>query len=162
MIYILITLSFLLESVVSNIVPINSFLTPLFVFTSLIILYPYFKNKRLNYIITFAICGLIYDVCFTDLIFINTICFSICGIISILCYNYFKYNIYSSNILNILNIIIYRIINYLILIIISYMSFNSFILLKGIYNSIIINIIYGVFIYLIANLISNIFNIKID
>ena len=152
MVYIIIAFSLLLELIFSNIVPINSFLTPLFAFTSLVILYPYFKNKNLNYIITCALFGLIYDICFTDSIFINTICFSICGIISILCYNYFKYNIYSSNILNIFNLIIYRIMSYLLLIIVSYLKFNSLILFQGIYNSIVVNIIYGVLIYLMANL----------
>lgn len=161
MIYILLILSFLLESVFTKIVNINSFLIPLFVITSLTILYPYFKNK-INFIITCVVCGFFYDISFSDSLFINTISFGICGGVLILVYNYIKYNIYTSNFLNILNIMLYRLVSYLLLVIVDVISFNGFRLFEGIYNSIILNIIYGVIIYLISNLISKIFNIKRD
>ena len=159
MLYILLILSFLFESVITNIVYINTFLTPLFLLTSLTILYPYFKNKT-NFVIVCIICGLLYDMAFCDSIFINTISFGICSFFIIMCYNYFKYNIYSSNFINIVNIAFYRLESYILLIIIDYIKFNKYILFEGIYNSILINIIYGIIIYLIADLISKIFNIK--
>ena len=159
MLYILIILSFLFEAAITNIIYINTFLTPLFLLTSLTILYPYFKNKT-NFVIACIICGLFYDMAFCDSIFINTICFGICSFFIIMCYNYFKYNIYSSNLINIVNIVVYRLESCLLLVIIDYIKFNKYILFESIYNSIVINIIYGIIIYLIADLISKIFNIK--
>lgn len=160
MVYVIILLSFLFESIFTNIVNSYSFLTPLFLLTSLSILYPYFKNKRINFIIICIICGLFYDIAFTDSPFINTISFGICSGFIILSYNYVSYNIYSSNIINIINIIFYRIISYLLLCIIDYINFNELNLLEGIYNSLLVNIIYGIIIFIIVELIAKIFNIK--
>ena len=159
MVYILVIISFLLESAITNIVSIDSIFIPLFKLTSLVILYPYFKNKT-NFIIACLICGFIYDVSFSDSVFINTISFGISGFLTVLAYNYFKHTIYSSNFINIFIIVLYRIISYVLLVIVDYMNFKWFILIKGIYSSIIINIIYGIFIYLISNFLSKMFNIK--
>lgn len=161
MIYILLIFSFLFESVITNIVNINSFLISLFLLTSLVILYPYFKDKII-FVIVCVICGFFYDVAFSDSVFINTISFGICSGLIMIGYNYMKYNIYTSNFINIVNIVFYRLISYLLLVIVDVVSFNGFSLLKGIYNSILINIVYGIIIYLILNLLSKIFNIKRD
>ena len=162
MIYIIIIISFLLETIISNIVNINSFLTPLFLLTSLVILYPYFKGNKFNFVLVCIICGLFYDLALTDSLFINTISFGLCSGIIIFSYNYFKYNIYSSNLINLINIVFYRVISYLLLCIVDYISFSEINLIQGIYNSILINIVYGIIIYIISNLISKIFNIKGD
>ena len=160
MIYIVIIFSFLFESVFSNIVNINSFLIPLFLLTSLSIIYPFFKNKNFNFVIVSIICGLFYDISFTNSPFINTISFSICSGLIILSYNYVSYSIYSSNFINIINIIIYRVISYLLLCIVDFVNFNESILLEGIYNSLLVNLIYGIILFIIVDLISKIFNIK--
>lgn len=160
MIYFIIVFSLFFESSFSNIIPFNSILTPLFLITSLVIMYPYFRNKNINFLISCLLCGIFYDVIFSNSSFVNTISFVVFGGIIILGYNYIKYNILSSNILNVVVIVLYRIISYLILCIIDYSNFNGFSLLEGIYNSIIINVIYGIIIYIIMDKISKIFKIK--
>ena len=160
MIYIILIFSFLFESVFSNVVNSYTFLTPLFLLTSLSILYSYFKNNNINFVIVCIICGLFYDISFTDTPFINTITFGFCSGLIILGYNYIKYNIFNCNFINIVNIIFYRIINYFLLCIIDYTTFNGGIFLEGIYNSLLVNIIYGVIIFLIVDLLSKIFNVK--
>ena len=152
--------SFLFVSVFSNIVNINSFLTPLFLLTALSMLYPYFKNKKTNFIIVCIICGLFYDIAFTNSLFINTISFGFFGALIILGYNYFTYNIFSSNFINIIGIIFYRIVSFLLLCIIDFINFNEVILLQGIYNSLLANLIYGIIMFLIIDLLTKIFNIK--
>jgi len=160
MIYIILIFSFLFESAFTNIVNTYGFLTPLFLLTSLTILHPYFKNNKLNFVIVSIICGLFYDFSFTGTPFINTISIGICSGFIILLYNYMNYNIVNSNLINIVLISIYRIISYLILCIIDYIRFNEMSLLEGIYNSLLVNVIYGIIIFIIINLISKIFNIK--
>ena len=160
MIYIFFIFSYLFESVITNILPNNSILTPLFLLTSLTIVYPYFKDKKLNYIIVCIICGLFYDITLTSSSFINTLSFGLCGGLIMLGYNYINYNIFSSNFLNVIVLIFYRIITYLLLCIIGFILFDEMLLLEGIYNSIIANIIYGIFIYIVIDLVSKIFGIK--
>lgn len=160
MIYIILIFSFLFEAAITNILPNNSILTPLFLLTSLTLLYPYFKNKKLNFVITCAICGFLYDIAFTNSSFINTLSFSLCSGLVILGYNYINYNLYSSNLFNIIILIFYRIISYLLLCIVDLISFDEMLLLEGIYNSLIANIIYGIFIYMLIDVLSKIFGIK--
>ena len=160
MIYIILIFSFLFEATFTKVVNIYSLLTPLFLLTSLTILYPYFKKNNFNFIIASIICGLFYDVSLTGSPFINTISFGICSGFIILGYNYMNYNIVNSNFINIIIICIYRIVSYLLLCIIDYIKFNETFLLEGMYNSLVVNVIYGIIIFIIVNLIAKIFNIK--
>lgn len=160
MIPIVLIFSFLFEGIFSNLVNTDSIFIPLFCLTSLLLIYPYFKKKDINYIIVCLILGLFYDIVFSDSAFVNTICFCIIGFLNIICYKYVKYNIYTSNIINLILLITYRIISYIILLSINYITFNSTIFFKGIYSSILINIIYGIMLYYIIELLSKIFNQK--
>jgi len=161
MICIILILSFLLEATFTNLVPIDSFLIPLFTITSLVIVYPYFKKKNINYILVCLIIGFFYDITFSDSLFVNTISFAIIGGLINLCYNYVKYNIYTSSIINIIILISYRIITYIMLLSINYITFNKYIFLKGISNSLLLNIIYGIVLYITIELLAKIFNKKI-
>ena len=152
--------SFLFEAMFTNLVGTNSIFIPLFTLTSLVLVYPYFKKKNFNYVLVCLILGIFYDIAFADSVFVNTICFGIIGGLNILIYNYVKYNIYTSNIINIIIIITYRIISYIILLSINFIIFNGNILFKGIYSSLLINIAYGVILYFIIELLAKIFNKK--
>ena len=160
MIYGILIFSFLFESAFSNIITKGSILVPLFLLTSLTILYPYFKNKKMNFVITCVICGFIYDISLTSSLFINTLSFASASGLIILIYNYINYNIYSSNFVNIVILIFYRVISYILLCIVDFINFNEMSLLEGIYGSLIVNIIYGIIIFIIIDLIAKIFNIK--
>jgi len=160
MIYIIIIFSFLFESAFSNIVNSHTFLTPLFLITSFSILYPYFKNNNFKFIIISIICGLFYDISLTNSTFINTISFGFASGLIIILYNYMNYNIFNSNFINIIIIIFYRIVSYFLLCIIDVIKFNEISLLEGIYNSLLVNIVYGIIIFIIVNLLAKIFNIK--
>ena len=160
MIYIILIFSFLFETMFTNIVTIDSFLIPLFLLTSLSILYPYFKKNKLTFFIVSVICGFFYDIMVTNSPFINAISFSVCSGLIILGYSYMNYNIVNSNFINVIIIIIYRVVSYLLLFIIDFIKFNGNNLLQGIYNSILVNIIYGIILYIVIDLISKIFNIK--
>ena len=151
---VILILSFLLEASIPNVINLSSLFIPLFVVTSLSILYPYFKNQKF-----IVVCGLIYDIAFTHSPFINTLSFSLISLFIMFCYNYINYNILSSNIINIVTIIVYQIINYFLLCIVDYVKFNEMSLLKCISSSLILNIVYGIIIYLILKGIKKILNI---
>ncbi len=158
--YCVLIISLLLESSLTTIVNKSSLFIPLFFITSLVILYPYFKNKKENFYITIIIFGLIYDIAYSNSIFINTLSFIFCGILITVVYNYLNYNIFNSNFINIIVLVFYRIISYILLCIVDYISFDESILLKGIYSSIILNIIYGIVIFMVISFIAKKFNIK--
>ncbi len=155
MVYIIIIFSILFESAISNVVNLYSLFFPLFLITSLSILYPYFKGKTQKFIITCTICGFIYDLVFTHSLFVNTISFSLISLFIMLCYNYINYNIVSSGFINIITITIYQTIHYFLLCILDYLKFNEINLLKCILSSIILNLIYGIIIYLFMKLVYN-------
>lgn len=159
MIPIVIVLSFFLEIMFSNIVTFSSLFIPLFLIVSLVLMYPYFKSK-LYFIIVCAICGLIYDLGFLNTAFINTLCFTATGLMIMLIHSYMNYNLVSTNIVNIIIIVFYRIISYLLLCLTAYTNFHITTLFRGIYSSLIINIMYGIIVYLLLNLICKRFNIK--
>lgn len=160
MIYLVIIFSFVFEACFSNVVPLFSILTPLFLITSLVILYPYFKGKKINFVIVCLVCGLFYDIIYTNLPFINTITFSMVGLFIILLYNYFNYNLLNCNIIVCLTIIIYRVLCYLLLMIIDFISLGINDLVASIYTSLISNLIYGMLLYLFIDTLSKLFNIK--
>ncbi len=159
MIPIVLIISFLLEIIFSNIVFLTSLFIPLFLIVSLVIIYPYSKSK-VSFVIICSICGLIYDLGFLNTAFVNTLCFTVLGLLIIFLHTYINYNLVSTNIVIIIIISLYRIISYLLLCLTAYISFNVNTLFIGIYSSLIINIIYGVSIYLILEFISIRFNIK--
>lgn len=160
MIPIVLIFSFLFEAIFTKLVNTNSLLIPLFTLTSLVMLYPYFNKKNINYILVCLIVGLFYDIAFADSIFVNTVSFGLVGALTMLCYNYIKYNIYSSNIVNLIMLITYRIISYVILLSINYIIFNNNVFFRGISKSLLANIIYGIFLYLIIEIIAKKFNKK--
>lgn len=160
MICLILIFSFLFEAMFTNLVGISSIFIPLFTLTSIVLIYPYFKKKNFNYLIVCLILGIFYDIAFADSVFVNTICFGIIGGLNILIYNYVKYNIYTSNLINIIIIITYRIISYIILLSINFITFNGNIFFKGIYSSLLINISYGIILYLVIELLAKILNKK--
>ena len=160
MVWLILIFSLLFEAAFSNLVSIYNLFTPLFLLTAIVILYPYMSKNKISFIIICMILGIMYDVSFTGSSFVNTISFTIVGYVLSICYNYVKYNIYTVNIINIIVLISYRIISYIILLSVNYIHFNNKEFFSGIYNSILINVIYCIIIFYIVDLISKIFNKK--
>ena len=160
MVWLILIFSFLFEASFSNLIPFYSFFTPLFLLTSIVVLYPYISKNKISFIFICMILGLIYDISFTGSAFVNTISFSLAGYLLSICYNYVKYNIYVANVINIIILISYRIISYIILLSVNYIHFSKKEFFSGIYNSLLINLIYCIILFIIVDLLSKIFNKK--
>ncbi len=150
---ILIIISFILDSVISNVVSINSYFLPLFTLVSFSLVYPKYKKNNIKFLMLVFIFGLLYDICFSSSLYINTLSFLAVASIIIVLYHYINMNIFSFTLINVLVIALYRIISYIIYILVSYKIFNAQILLISIVQSIILNILYGIIVYLIYNYI---------
>lgn len=157
----IIILSFILEGIFTNLFSFNSLFLPLFSITSLVIAYSYFnKEKKYIFILISIIIGILYDICYTDSLFINTFTFTICSLLIILIDDYISNGFINKLCINIIIIIMFKIISYLLLFVFGFIKFNQNVLMKGIYSSLILNIIYGVILYFICDKISNKLNIR--
>lgn len=140
---IIIIASFLLDYLVSRFINSNM-LYPLFTILSIIL------NKNNSYILCFLV-GLIYDIIFTDTLFLNAVVFIIIMFIIKKLYRLFKDTYLTRILIGIISILLYRIMTYIILIITMYSSFDVYFLLQGLYSSILINLIYlFIFSYLVG------------
>lgn len=152
---IIVLISFLLEGIISKYIPMDTILfESMFTVMSLIIIYPYFHNKEKKYFSLAFFTGLLYDIVYTNTFLFNAIIFlAIAYIIK-------KINAYISNnyinvaIISLIIIIIYRLLVYFILCLINYLNFNIRSLLYSIADSLILNMIYSIILYLITDYIS--------
>ncbi len=154
MIITVLIISFILDSLISNFIPLNSILMPLFTLMSLIIIYPYFNDKKNKYLLTCFVTGACYDLIYTNTIIIHGFLFLVIAFIIM------KLNLILSNnyinvaIVAIISIVIYRLIAYGLLLITANISFDFFTLLKSIYKSLLINVIYVVLLFIITDSIA--------
>ena len=156
---IILVISFLLEGVISNFVPVNGFLAPLFTLTALIIIYPLFDESFEYYKYAF-ITGLAYDLFYTDTIVFHAIIFTFMAFLIT------RLNlVLSDNYVNVLIIIaicilVYRVITYGLLILVSSMSFDFLSLVFSILKSLIINLIYRVILFFVVKKIQKKYKYK--
>ena len=155
----IIIISFILEGVLTNIINTNSIILPLFTIVSLVITYPYIKNNY-TFIIISIIIGLLYDIAYTNSLFINTFTFTLCSLLIIFIDKFIKESFFGRMCINIFMIIIFKILSYFLLFVFSFIKFNHNILIKGIISSLILNIIYGLILYFICDRISIKLNIR--
>ena len=146
---IIVIISFLLEGIVSNFVPINGFLAPLFTLVALIIIYPLFDETSEYYKYVF-VTGLAYDLFYTDTILFHAIIFCFMAFIIT------RLNlVLSDNYLNILIImgvciLIYRVVTYGLLVLVSSMAFDFVALIMSVLKSLIINLIYSALLFFVV------------
>ena len=162
--YIIIVVSFIFDLILSNFLPYMegdlSFFTPLITIISIFLIVMFFDKEDKKYYITCFVTGMIYDLFFTDLLFLNGFLFLGLGFISKFIYKNEKMDYI-------------RVIFYLIFIICSYEG--SVALLITIFNivpvtigkvfykishSIILNVIYGEIVYFIINMLPKKFKRK--
>ncbi len=156
---IIITLSLIIDGILSNIFPytINnlSLFTPLLTLISIYLIYPFYKKKEQKYMITLFLTGIIYDLLYTNLIFYNAITFTIIGIISKYIYKHYEINYLNIIIQIILIVTIYESLNALIIILFNLVPMSISRLFYKITHSLLLNIIYSELLLLIINILPN-------
>lgn len=146
---IILIISFYLEGIITNFINLNTKLfNPLFLFTGIILIYPLINNEHKYYRMCLTY-GFIYDLVYTNTIFLHALIFLLIGYLISKSMTYFENNLLNTNITILISILIYRIINYILLCLVSEVSFNIYELLNSITSSIILNILYGTILYLL-------------
>ena len=157
MVIIILIISFILDNILSNLLLVSNLLYPLCSLLSLVIIFPYFKKRDLKkYYIYSMILGLLYDIVYTNTLFLNFVLFFLVAILIRTIYNVAPYNMITTLLSSIFIIILYRLSIYLILVIINYEVLDINILFRSIYSSLIINLIYVLLFYSISRKIKNI------
>lgn len=141
-------ISFFLDEILSLFMSKDSLFIPLFSVLSLVEVYPFLKNKR-KLIVIAASIGILYDIVYTQTLFMNTIIYFLISIVIIEIFKVLSYNSFNSLILCFFSIIFYRVLSYTFFFILNDVKLNLEVLFKSIYSSLILNIIYSIIFNLI-------------
>lgn len=157
-------ISFLLESIVSNFVPLDSILfLPLFTLVSLIIVSPYFNKKEADYLKLCVVTGLFYDIVFTDTLCFHLLLFVLLGMFISKIMSYINFNFISIFILIPILITLYRTLSYSIICFSGFLTFDWTVLGESIYSSFLLNLFYGMILYFITDKLAKKYHIyKVD
>ena len=149
--------SLLLDGILTNFIPYMNYdlslFTPMFTIVSLILIYPLLKKEKNKYLIYCFIAGIIYDLLYTNLLFLDGLVFLLLGLIIMKSDQLFG-NGYIKILINIILIIsIYETLIVLILLIFNLVPVTIDKLLYKIGHSLLLNLVYGEIVYIILNLI---------
>ena len=152
---IILTISIILDGVLTNYLPylVNdlSFFTPLLTVVSIFILYPLNRKKETKFFIIMFIVGIIYDLLYTNLLFLNGLLFVLIALLSKVIYKNFETSYFKLIIYTILIIIVYESVYAGILFIYRVVPITFYKLIYKISHTLILNIIYTEILYLIIN-----------
>lgn len=153
----IIIISFLLDGILTNFLPYLtndlSVFTPLLTLVSIFIIYPFYKKQEKKYFILIIIVGILYDLFYTNLLFFNAILFSIIAVITKYIYKNFEISYLKLIIYIVLIITLYETLTALIILTYGLVPITLNKVIYKITHSLLLNIIYIEFIYLIINLI---------
>ena len=160
---IILLISFFIQGLTSNYLgytygDLSIFLT-IYTLIALLIVNPYFENKK-KYFIILIIFGLLTDIVYSNTFILNTCLFIVSYYLSKIFHFFFPYNWVTISISNLLCIFAYHIISFLFLIILRYDTYTISNLLKILGNSILMTIIYSNVIYTIIVFIVKKFELK--
>lgn len=156
-------ISFLFESIMSNVFPATfgnvSCFSTIYTIIAFVIIYPYFTNEK-KYYILIIIFGCLFDILYTSTILINLMLFIIVAIVIKVLNNFISDNIFMTNIISIICIIIYHLLLFVILNLTTSGVYGISLLLEIITHSIIMTIICSSISYLVIKFIYNKLDIK--
>ncbi len=133
-------LFFILDGIILRYAPYSLFSILLFIFVSK-------KNIKKYYGLSFII-GLLYDFLYSNTLFYNSFIFLSCAFLIKKLQEKFSYNLFNTLIIAIITIIYYYSLSFIILTIIKYISFDFTRYFNIVINSIILNTIFIVVLYL--------------
>ena len=152
---IIIALSRFFDGLITNYIPYQfnnlSLFTPELTVIGIFLVYPLFKKNKKNYFLIIFFSGFIYDLLYTDLIFVNAFLFLLLGYITKIIYSNLEVNVFKLVIYLILLIILYETLLFSTLFIFNKIDFIVSNLFYKIINSILLNVLYGILGYLIIN-----------
>ena len=147
-------ISFLLDGIMSNILPFNlvdpSCFKTIYSVISLVIIYNYFDNQK-KYLSILIVLGIFFDIVYTNTFILNIIVFLVIYIVLSNLDYVITTNIFTINLKSLVCIFTYHIITYIILLLANYNNYSIKLLGLILLRSIIMTIIYTTISYLLIN-----------
>ncbi len=155
--------SFLMEGFATNYIPSTlpnlSIFCTVYTLISLTLVQTEFTSQK-KYLIIYLICAILFDLVYTNIILVNLIIFIIIYfIIKYINYN-FPNNFLNASIKGLIVVFSYNILSFLALGIVDYDTYPLVLLLKVLYSSIVMTVIYSSITYLFINKISKKLSLK--
>ena len=122
--------SFLLDGIISYLLPINSLFLPLCSLVSLIIIYPYFNGNKKDYYKYTFLFGFLYDLIYTDTLVFYAFLFLFMAFIITKLTLVLSDNYLNLVLITVILIILFRFISYILIFITGNISFDYHILLR--------------------------------
>lgn len=157
MIIIFTLISFILEYIFNYFFH-NSIFMPLIILTTVISSQIYFKKSNPKYYLYCFIVGFLYDLIYTGNYFLSAGLFLLIGVLVSFINSNLSNNIFICIISLIVYILIYRCLSFFLFFLNGYGTFK--LLFKVMYSSLILNIVYGIFLYYIFKFILKRFKVK--
>jgi len=153
--YIILGVSLILDGLLTNYLPfmINqlSIFTPLLTLISIFLVFPLFYKKEKQYFITVFILGIIYDLFYTNLLFMNAILFLIIAFLTKFLYKNYEVTYIKLLLYICLLVICYESLTGLILFIFQIVPVTIYKVWYKIIHSLLLNMIYAEFLLCIIN-----------
>ena len=154
---IIIIISFILDGVLTNFLPYGveniSLFTPLLTIVALVVIYNFFYHEEKKYYILSFIVGILYDLFYTNLLFLDGLLFLLIAFVITKIYKLVGFNYMWIALDILISIIIYECSFALVIVIFNLIPMTIYRLLYKIGHSIILNIIYGEILYFIIQLL---------
>ena len=150
---IIVICSILLDGILTNFLPYSpstlSLFTPLLTVVSFILIYPFYRKKVKKYYIISITIGLIYDLLYTNLLFVNSILFFIIAYVTKIIYKNIEVNYLNIILFVIVIISLYEALNGLIIVVFNLVPITIESLIYKITHSLLLNILTTEIIYII-------------
>ena len=154
---IILIISFILDGVLTNFLPFGveniSLFTPLLTIVALVVIYNFFYHEEKKYYILSFIVGILYDLFYTNLLFLDGLLFLLIAFVITKIYKLVGFNYMWIALDILISIIIYECSFALVIVIFNLIPMTIYRLLYKISHSIILNIIYGELLYFIIQLL---------
>lgn len=146
-------ISLILDGILTNFLPYLvsdlSIFTPMLTVIGIFIVYPYFYKNNKKYFIFSFICGVIYDLFYTNLYVVDGIIFLLIAFVTVKINKNIQVNVFSILYQAILAIILYEVSLALIFVIFNVVPITFLGVLYKISHSILLNVIYAFILYFI-------------
>ncbi len=154
---IILIISFVLDGILTNYLPFLpnclSLFTPLLTLTAILVVYPLYRKKESKYYLTIIITGFLYDLFYTNLLFLNAILFFLCGLLISFLYKNIGYSFIKIIFLTIALITFYESITALIILVFKLVPITFTKVLYKITHSLLLNIIFACMFYSLIEII---------
>ena len=155
--YIIVGISLMLDGILTNFLPYNvsnlSLFTPLTTLVSLIIIYPLYYHRNRDYYIMAFILGIIYDLFYTNLLFLNGFLFLLMALLYLKLHREIGESVIRILINILLCIVIYELLTASVILVFNLVPITFSKVLYKIGHSLLLNLIYGEILYLILKLV---------